>query len=68
MEGEWRNVILKNGLVDLGEGEFERADVVIDGGRIGAVGRDAAQPAGAEVLDCRRFAVLGNGQRALPLQ
>ncbi|MGB0095890.1 MAG: amidohydrolase [Solirubrobacteraceae bacterium] len=52
------NVILKNGLVDLGEGEFERADVVIDGGRIGAVGRDAAQPAGAEVLDCGRFAVL----------
>jgi 5-methylthioadenosine/S-adenosylhomocysteine deaminase len=52
------HVILKNGLVDLGDGEFERTDVVVDGGRIGAVDRGAAQPAGAEVVDCSRFAVL----------
>ena len=33
-------VILKNGLVDRGEGEFESADVMVEGGRIGAVGRE----------------------------
>jgi cytosine/adenosine deaminase-related metal-dependent hydrolase len=52
------HVILKSGLVDLGGGEFDRADVVVDGGRISAVGRDAAQSAGAEVIDCSRFAIV----------
>jgi 5-methylthioadenosine/S-adenosylhomocysteine deaminase len=50
--------ILRNGLVDLGGGEFESADVVVDGGRISFVGRSAAEHADAEVIDCRRFAIV----------
>src|ERR1700719_135574 len=50
------DVVLKNGLVDMGAGEFRRADVAVEGGRIVAVG-DAAV-AGADELDCTRFAVV----------
>ena len=52
-------VILKGGLVDTGDGEFERVDVVVEDGRITAVGSDAAG-AGAEgeVIDCGRLAVV----------
>lgn len=49
-------VILQNGLVDLGDGNFERTDVVIDGGRIAAVGRAADD--GGEAVDCGRFAIV----------
>ena len=31
-------IVLKNGLVDVGGGEFRRADVAIEGGRIASVG------------------------------
>src|SRR6478609_3344818 len=52
-------VILKGGLVDTGDGEFERVDVVVEDGRITGVGSDAAG-AGAEgeVIDCGRLAVV----------
>jgi 5-methylthioadenosine/S-adenosylhomocysteine deaminase len=52
-------VIFKGGLVDVGDGEFERADVVVQGGRITAVGADSAG-AGAEgeVVDCARLAIV----------
>lgn len=50
-------VILKNGLVDVGDGEFERADITIDGGTIIEVGSRPADGAG-EVIDCTRYAVV----------
>ena len=50
-------VVLKNGLVDLGGGEFGRADVVVADGWIRSVGRAAATES-AETVDCRRFAVV----------
>lgn len=50
--------ILKHGLVDLGDGQFERADLVVEGGRISSVGLDAPETAGADVIDCRRFAIV----------
>jgi 5-methylthioadenosine/S-adenosylhomocysteine deaminase len=49
-------VILENGLVDLGGGDFQRTDLVVDGGRIAAVGGAAAD--GGEVVDCSRFAIV----------
>ena len=49
-------LVLLNGLVDVGEGEFRRADVVVEEGRISFVG-DAGDAA-AEVVDCTRFAVV----------
>jgi cytosine/adenosine deaminase-related metal-dependent hydrolase len=49
-------VILENGLVDLGGGDFQRTDLVVDGGRIVAVGGAAAD--GGEVVDCSRFAIV----------
>jgi 5-methylthioadenosine/S-adenosylhomocysteine deaminase len=49
-------VVLRNGLVDVGAGEFRRADVAVSGGRIEAVGPVEA-PSG-EVVDCTRFAVV----------
>lgn len=52
------DVILKGALVDVGDGEFERADVAVEGGRVAAVGRDAAQAQAAEVIDCTRLAVV----------
>lgn len=52
------DVILKGGLVDLGDGEFDRADVAIQEGRVAAVGADAAASDGGEVVDCTRFAIV----------
>jgi 5-methylthioadenosine/S-adenosylhomocysteine deaminase len=49
-------LVLRNGLVDLGGGDFGRADVAVDGGRIIAVGDTAAGD--GESLDCTRFAVV----------
>jgi 5-methylthioadenosine/S-adenosylhomocysteine deaminase len=51
-------VILRNGLVDHGDGRFATADVVVEGDRITAVGRDASVPPGAEVVDCGRLAIV----------
>jgi 5-methylthioadenosine/S-adenosylhomocysteine deaminase len=51
-------VILKGGLVDTGDGEFERVDAVVEGGRIAAVGRNAGGGAGGEVVDCSRLAIV----------
>lgn len=51
-------MVLKNGLVDVGDGEFERADVVVDGGRISHVGHDGGGGASAGVIDCGRFAIV----------
>ena len=52
------HLILKDALVDIGDGEFERSDVVINGGRIGEVGRHAVEGTDDEVVDCRRFAIV----------
>jgi len=49
------DVVLKGGLVDVGGGEFKRADVAIEGGRIVSIGDGAS---GAEVVDCSRSAVV----------
>jgi cytosine/adenosine deaminase-related metal-dependent hydrolase len=38
------DVILEGGLIDVGDGDFRRADVTVE--------------AGAEVVDCGRFAVV----------
>ncbi|HEY3920888.1 MAG TPA: amidohydrolase family protein [Gaiellaceae bacterium] len=48
-------LVLRNGLVDVGAGSFTRADVAISNGRIEAVG-DSLD--GDEVLDCNRLAVV----------
>src|SRR3989442_1522610 len=50
-------VVLRNGLVDVGAGEFRRADVAVSGGRMEGVGSIEA-PASDEVVDCTRFAVV----------
>ena len=50
-------LVLANGLVDMGSGEFRRADVVVRGGRIHSVG-EPARRGEAEVVDCSRFAVV----------
>ena len=52
------DVIFKGGLVDVGDGNFDRADVVVEGGRIAAVGHDAGAGAGGEVVDCGRLAIV----------
>src|SRR6266542_2429873 len=49
-------LVLENGLVDVGGGEFRRADVVVVGDRIALIGKAGARPA-AETLDCSRYAV-----------
>jgi 5-methylthioadenosine/S-adenosylhomocysteine deaminase len=51
------DVLLRNGLVDIGGGEFRRTNVLVAGGRIASV-EDAAESEGAEVVDCSRFAVV----------
>ena len=51
-------MILRDALVDRGEGEFEPTDVVVDGRRIAALGRELAADARAEVVDCSRFAIV----------
>jgi 5-methylthioadenosine/S-adenosylhomocysteine deaminase len=50
-------LVLRDGLVDLGGGRFEREDVAVEGGRIAAVGGSVESTQG-EVLDCSRFAVV----------
>jgi 5-methylthioadenosine/S-adenosylhomocysteine deaminase len=47
------DLVLENGLVDVGGGEFERRDLAVSAGRI-----VAAAPIGAEVVDCSRFLVV----------
>jgi cytosine/adenosine deaminase-related metal-dependent hydrolase len=49
------DIVLKGGLVDVGGGEFRRADVAVADGRIEAVG-DGLD--GGEAVDCSRFAVV----------
>jgi cytosine/adenosine deaminase-related metal-dependent hydrolase len=49
------DIVLQGGLVDVGGGEFKRADVAIEGGRIASVGDGLS---GAETVDCSRFAVV----------
>ena len=49
-------VLLRNGLVDVGAGEFRRADVAVSGGRITHVG-PGADP-GGEMIDCTRLAIV----------
>ncbi len=51
-------VILQNGLVDVGDGNFERTDLAIDDGRIAAIGNDGDAGDGGEVVDCGRFAIV----------
>jgi cytosine/adenosine deaminase-related metal-dependent hydrolase len=48
-------LVLRNGLVDVGAGNFSRADVAIEEGRIAAVGDGLA---GDDVVDCTRLAVV----------
>jgi 5-methylthioadenosine/S-adenosylhomocysteine deaminase len=48
-------LVLRNGLVDVGVGRFTRVDVAVSGGRIEAVG-DGLE--GEETVDCSRFAVV----------
>src|SRR5712691_9224426 len=50
-------LVLENGLVDVGPGEFRRADVVVSDGRIALVGK-AGDATGGEVVDCTRFAIV----------
>ena len=50
-------LVLQNGLVDLGEGRFERADLAVEAGRIVSVGPCEESP-DADVVDCSRFAVV----------
>ena len=49
------DLVLKNGLVDVGGGDFRRTDVAVDGTRIASVGEGAS---GVEEVDCSRFAVV----------
>ena len=49
-------VVLKNGLVDVGGGEFRRTDIAVERGRIVTVADVAGE--GAEQVDCTRFAVV----------
>jgi cytosine/adenosine deaminase-related metal-dependent hydrolase len=49
------DLVLRGGLVDVGDGEFRRVDVAVRDGRIAAVG-DAG--AGADEVDCSRLAVV----------
>jgi len=49
------DMVLKNGLVDVGGGDFRRTDVAIEGGRIASVGQGAS---GGDEVDCSRFAVV----------
>src|SRR5205807_8950597 len=50
-------IVLRNGLVDVGAGQFARADVVVDAGRIVSVGV-GDESTQSEGLDCTRFAVV----------
>jgi 5-methylthioadenosine/S-adenosylhomocysteine deaminase len=48
-------MILRNGLVDVGDGKFRRTDVAVEDGRIARIGDDLQ---GEDVVDCTRFAVV----------
>ena len=48
-------LVLRNGLVDVGAGRFSRADVAVSGGRIVGVGEELE---GDEIVDCARLAVV----------
>jgi len=48
-------LVLRNGLVDVGAGRFSRADVAVSGGRIVGVGEGLE---GDEIVDCARLAVV----------
>src|SRR5207249_11953945 len=48
-------LVLRNGLVDVGGGSFRRTDVLVVGGRVAAV---ADGLSGDEVVDCSHFAVV----------
>ena len=48
-------LVLRNGLVDVGEGRFTRADVAVAGGRVASVGEGLE---GEKIIDCARFAVV----------
>jgi len=48
-------LVLRNGLVDVGAGRFTRTDVAVSGGRIEAIGERLE---GAETVDCSRLAVV----------
>ena len=50
-------IILKNGLVDAGDGDFRRTDISIRDGRIQGLG-DGLASENAEVIDCNRFAIV----------
>ncbi|HEY0279539.1 MAG TPA: amidohydrolase family protein, partial [Solirubrobacterales bacterium] len=53
--------LIKDGIVltlDREVGDFDRADVLVEDGRIAAVGRDLEVPEGAEVIDASRAIVM----------
>src|SRR5438128_8302890 len=50
-------MILRNGLVDVGGGEFRRTDVAIVDGRIEQLA-DGIEAGGADSIDCTRFAIV----------
>src|ERR1700675_3665763 len=51
------DVVLRGGLVDVGGGEFRRADTFVSRGRIACAG-DASGESAAETVDCDRYAVV----------
>jgi 5-methylthioadenosine/S-adenosylhomocysteine deaminase len=51
-------VVLRNGLVDVGDGRFERASIAVDGGSIAAVGAAIDERVSATVIDASRLAVV----------
>jgi 5-methylthioadenosine/S-adenosylhomocysteine deaminase len=52
------DVMFKNGLVDIGNGEFERIDLVVMDGRVAAMGGEKPSADGTEVVDCSRMAIV----------
>lgn len=51
------DVLLRNGLTDLGGGDFRRRDVLVGDGLIRTVGTDIAAP-GASIVDCTDYALV----------
>jgi cytosine/adenosine deaminase-related metal-dependent hydrolase len=51
-------VVLRQGLVDVGGGRFERADVVVADGRVQSVGAASNTVLQADAVDCSRYAVV----------
>lgn len=50
-------ILLRNGLTDLGEGDFKRCDILVEGGRIRRIGTDIEAP-GAQIFDCTDLMVV----------